>query len=306
MALYDQLEAAKEKREKRRDRLVAVSFQRLNQPVDDEEIFHKDVRFTFDHLPRLTTRPVHIKQLRQTILNLAVRGKLVPQDPNELSNRCHPDFDTRKQLPFVAPDSWAWGHISELSDLVTDGEHATPERITEHEVPLVTAKNVRDGEMDYSVTDWVSFKTAEKAWRRCRPIAGDILLVCVGATTGRLCILREAKDMVLVRSVALIRPSSAVDIEYMALAIRSPLGQSQIWNSVKTTAQPCLYINRINSLTFPLPPLGEQRRIVTKVDELMGLCSQLEAQLTSTETDSRLLLETILHEALIPAPQEVA
>ena len=51
------------------------------RPIADA--FRDDARFHLDHLPRLTTRPDHIKQLRQTILNLAVRGKLVPQDPND-------------------------------------------------------------------------------------------------------------------------------------------------------------------------------------------------------------------------------
>ena len=166
--------------------------------------------------------------------------------------------------------------IEEISHQITDGEHATPQRINERQVPLVTAKNVRDGSMDYEDTDWVSYETAGKAWRRCRPIPGDILLVCVGATTGRLCILREPKDMVLVRSVALIRPDSSVYVDYLALTLRSPLSQKQIWEKVKVSAQPCLYINRIKSLSIPLPPLYEQRRIVAKVDDLMALCDQLE------------------------------
>ena len=85
MALCDRLEAARNERESRRDRLVAASLHRLSQPADKDgdEAFRADARFYLNHLPRLTTRPDHIKQLRQTILNLAVRGRLVPQDPND-------------------------------------------------------------------------------------------------------------------------------------------------------------------------------------------------------------------------------
>ena len=68
-------------REATRDRLTAASLARLNAP--DPETFQADARFALDALPALTTRPDQIKQLRQTILNLAVRGKLVPQDPND-------------------------------------------------------------------------------------------------------------------------------------------------------------------------------------------------------------------------------
>ncbi len=82
MALCDRLEAAHAERESRRDRLVAASLHRLNQPADPPD-FRENARFHLRHLPRLATRPEHVQQLRQTILNLAVRGKLVPQDPND-------------------------------------------------------------------------------------------------------------------------------------------------------------------------------------------------------------------------------
>ena len=81
MALCDRLEAARASREATRDRLAAASLARLNAP--DPDTFQDDARFALDALPALTTRPDQIKQLRQTILNLAVRGKLVPQDPND-------------------------------------------------------------------------------------------------------------------------------------------------------------------------------------------------------------------------------
>ena len=95
MALCDQLEAAKTEREQSRGRLVAASLHRLDFPDGTAETdapdlparqagaFRDHACFVFNHLPILTTRPEHIKQLRQTILNLAVRGKLVPQYPQE-------------------------------------------------------------------------------------------------------------------------------------------------------------------------------------------------------------------------------
>jgi type I restriction enzyme S subunit len=69
----------------------------------------------------------------------------------------------------------------------------------------------------------------------------------------------------------------------------------------QAAAQPCLYINRIQSLLIPLPPLAEQRRIVAKVDALMALCDRLEASLTATAATRRRLLDVLLSEALAPA-----
>jgi hypothetical protein len=79
MGLCDRLEAARAEREAVRDKFTAASYARLN--VLDPETFRDDARFALDALPALTTRPDQIRQIRQTILNLAVRGKLVPQDP---------------------------------------------------------------------------------------------------------------------------------------------------------------------------------------------------------------------------------
>jgi type I restriction enzyme S subunit len=234
------------------------------------------------HFNRISDAPDAIPRLRLFILDLAIRGKLVEQDSDDAIASAEPVYIGRERRedvtsPYKIPSSWQFRDLRSISDQITDGEHATPPRIQEQQIPLVTAKNVRDGFMDFSKTDWVSFETATRAWRRCRPTAGDILLVCVGATTGRLCVLREPKDMVLVRSVALIRPSLISNVDYLALALRSPMVQSQIWKKVKVSAQPCLYINRMNSLSIPVPPVSEQRRIVAKVEELMGLCDQLEA-----------------------------
>jgi len=82
MALCDRLEVAQTDRENRRDKLAAASLHRLNNGADADAL-REHTRFHLRHLPRLTTRVEHIQQFRQTILNLAVRGKLVPQDPRE-------------------------------------------------------------------------------------------------------------------------------------------------------------------------------------------------------------------------------
>jgi type I restriction enzyme S subunit len=148
MALCNQLEAAKTKREQSRDRLLASSLQRLNQPADDAETFREDARFTFNHLPRITTRPAHIMQLRQTILNLAVRGRLVPQDQNDaevrislteafevkrnlvrcasLPKRALPDAAYLSISPFALPTNWVFVNFDHLAAPVLNALKADP------------------------------------------------------------------------------------------------------------------------------------------------------------------------------------
>jgi|SRR5271166_6566239 len=127
------------------------------------------------HYHEIADAPDAIARLRRFILDLAVRGKLVPQNPKDkpvkkvaLDIVAKRRGQMREEIddPFQLPARWAWRAVGTLADHVTDGEHATPPRIAEGQIPLVTAKNVRDGFMDYSQTDWVSQATAEKAWGR--------------------------------------------------------------------------------------------------------------------------------------------
>jgi type I restriction enzyme, S subunit len=308
MALCDRLQAVRAEREAMRDRLVAASFARLNTHDVDPAVLVDHASIGLRSLKAVTARPDQIKQLRKAILSLAVRGVLVAREmaeepleevPSAAVQRPRRDrIKGRVEKPSDSPDGWAWRALHTIAEQVTDGEHSTPPRISDEQVPLVTAKNVRDGFMDYGRTDWVSYLTAEKAWRRCRPTVGDLLLVCVGATTGRVAVLREPKDMVLVRSVALIRPGKDVCSDYLELAFRSPAVQQQIWESVKESAQPCLYINRIQSLLIPVPSLPEQLRVVAKANELMVLCERLETSLADSDQIRSRLLDALIAEAL--------
>jgi type I restriction enzyme, S subunit len=247
----------------------------------------------------LATAPRGVAKLRELILSLAVRGKLLPQNSDdesvhasfgrfqmarlvveEKANRGKPpSVVTDDERPFEVPSTWQWLRVADLCSVVTDGEHLTPQRVDDRNaIPLVTAKNVRNGYVDYAVTDFVPVEVAAKCWTRCKPECMDILMVSVGATLGRLAILREAFDMVLVRSVTLLRPMpTVISSDYLALHLRSPGSQDQIWRSVKQSAQPCLYLAKTGALTIALPPLAEQDRIVARVEELMQLCDALEA-----------------------------
>ena len=111
MALCDRLEAARTEREAMRDRMGAASLIRLNDPDPDPVVFRNHAAFALENLTPLTTRRDQIKALRQTILNLAVRGKLVPQDSNDEPTR---ELLKRRKIavssagPFELPVSWAW------------------------------------------------------------------------------------------------------------------------------------------------------------------------------------------------------
>lgn len=322
MALCDQLEATRIAREATRDRLAAGSFARLNTP--EPETFSDDARFALDALPALTARPDQIKQLRQTILNLAVRGKLVSQDPTDepaakllrrltieiaeysASNRLRPvqiQSIIDEGLPFSAPEGWQWSRLAGLFCVVTDGDHQPPPKADEG-VAFLTIGNISGGKLDFSDCRYVpvNYYHALPAYRV--PSVGDLLYTVVGATYGRVVPVDIEREFCVQRHVAILKPTKEVNLRYLLILLGSPLVYDQATKSATGTAQPTIALGPLRNFLVPLPPLAEQHRIVAKVDELMILCDRLEASLTTADETRRKLLDTLLAEALAPVGTE--
>jgi type I restriction enzyme S subunit len=304
MALCDGLEAAQAKRESRRDRLVAATLHGLNNGGATAESgapvsFSETARFYFNHLPRLTTRPEHIHQLRQTILNLAVRGKLVPQvaiEPLPEGIRFHQM--PAAEAPFLIPPTWRWTRLGDLGQLCGGG---TPSKANDEywggDIPWVSPKDMKRPYIDSSLDTITA-----KALNECA-----VKLIDEGS------ILFVVRGMILAHSfpvaIGKVRLTVNQDMKALTLTVsamgeftfRSLMGLRNIvlGKVQRSTHGTCRLDSRdYESLLFPVPPLAEQRRIVSKVDELMSLCDELEKQLTSAAAMRLSLLEATLQEAL--------
>ncbi len=319
MSLCDQLEAAKAEREQCRDSLVAASLQGLNQPAEEKEAFHEHARFTFNNLQRITTRTAHIKQLRQAILNLAVRGKLVEQDHSdepatELLKRIAAEKARRVKegslrqqntLPTIKTDEvefelahgWEWVRMAEVIKLwngfaFKSGDYQSTG------VPVVRIGDLQGGEVVLSgvvrVSEMVAKQVGHEVW-----IPPDALLIAMsGATTGKTAFNRTKTKLLLNQRVGRIEVFE-MSIDFLRFFFETIVAKNL---SISFgTAIPNLSAQQINETVVPLPPLAEQHRIVAKVDELMAICDQLEAQITMTEQDSSRLLESVIAEALAPS-----
>jgi type I restriction enzyme, S subunit len=319
MALCDQLEAAQQERERRRDRLAAASLQRLNQPALDvtPEAQREHAGFHLQHLPRLTTRPEHIKAMRQTILNLAVRGKLVEQDAEDESaaellqriklSTTQPVTSGKpkkvkplsliaiQEEPYPAPMGWSWVRMGLIGE-TNIGLTYSPANLANAGTPVLRSSNIQNGKLDLSDLVRVNVEVKESVLVQ----EGD-LLICARngskALVGKTALISGLTEkMAFGAFMAIFRsPYNA----YLLRFINSPLFRAMI-SDVNTTTINQITQENLKSALLPLPPLNEQHRIVAKVDELMALCDQFEAQLTSTQTDSRRLLEAVLEAALIP------
>jgi len=320
MALCDRLEAAQTERESQRERLTASSLQRLNQPAEESSAFREHARFALDHLPRLTTRPEHIQELRQTILNLAVRGQLVPQDPNdepasELLKRIQAEkvrlvkegkIKKERPLPdigessvlFDLPDGWSWVRLGDLSQLVTSGSRDWAKFYSGEGAIFVRMGNLSRSSYRLRLDNIQRVKPpTDSEGARTKLEEGDILISITGEVGLLGLVPAGFGDAYINQHTCLVRPMSPLRNRYLPELFRSPFAQNQ-FNEPQRGIKNSFRLTDVTQLVVPLPPLAEQHRIVAKVDELMALCDRLEAQLTTAQTESRRLLEAVLHEAL--------
>jgi type I restriction enzyme S subunit len=308
MALCDRLEAARAERETTRDRLTAASLARLNDPDHDPVTFAGHARFALGNLAALTTRPDQIKQLRQTILNLAVRGKLVPQDPNDEPVGLKPaDCSDR---PESIPSTWVYTRLSNLlAEDTRNGYSRKPDEAPDG-IPIlrISAGTVRrDGvvaEEEHKLISGVD----QAARHQYGLMTGDLLACRFNgnkAFVGRLTIFKDYLGLQPIYPDKLIRVRVARNLlapEFLRLAGDSDLVRVEIEAMCATTVGNWgISASNLREVRFPLPPLAEQHRIVAKVDELMALCDRLEASLTATAATRRRLLDALLAEALEPA-----
>jgi type I restriction enzyme S subunit len=304
MAFCDQLEAARQQREQCRERLVAASLQRLNQLSQDSKAFRSDARFALQVLPSLTTTPAQIKQLRQTILNLAMRGKLVEQDPEdepaeELLRCIAADRSllqrTRGRLrneeikpipsdlvPYELPQSWKWARFGDIM-YSRDGER----------VPVSKDERSRRAKTyDYYGASGVIDKIDGFLFDKPLLLIGEDGANLLNRSTP-IAFIARGKYWVNNHAHVL----DGISEEFLRF-IELTINATDLAPYVTGTAQPKMNQAKMNSIPVALPPLAEQHRIVAKVDELMALCDQLEKQLSQADQVRRGLLLAVLQEAL--------
>lgn len=195
----------------------------------------------------------------------------------------------------VIPEGWKVELMSECSNQITDGEHLTPIR-TNHGYYLLSARNILNGRIDVSDVDYVGLKEYQRIIKRCNPNFGDVLISCSGSI-GRVSIVPENFKCVMVRSAALIKPQYGKVLGiYIQYFLQSTNGQNQIFASVNQGAQPNLFLNHIQGLKIPLPPLPEQTAIATVLSDTDSLIQSLEKQIAK----KRLIKQGAMQKLLKP------
>ncbi|MFM4997569.1 restriction endonuclease subunit S [Aeromonas sanarellii] len=255
-----------------------------------------------------------IKKLRELILELAVRGKLVPQDPSDEpasvlleriaaeKTRLVADGKIKKpkalpeiseeEKPFALPEGWEWAKLGVCSADIHYGYTAS----ANHD--LSDYKLLRITDIQNNTVDWEKVPGCEISSEQAQGYLlsdGDILIARTGGTIGKSYLV-ENIDVHSVFASYLIR-IRRLDSIY-APYVKTFLGANIYWRQLEMvsmgTGQPNVNGNSLKNLNIPLPPLEEQHRIVAKVDELMVLCDQLEQRSESQLAAHQTLVEALL------------
>lgn len=238
-------------------------------------------------------------KLKKSILQYAIRGKLVPQDSSDepasvLLSKIKAEKEklikegkikkekplspiTDSEKPFDIPDSWQWVRLGELATKFTDGTHSTPKYVLAG-VPFLSVKDMSRGFLDFSNTKFISEEEHEILYKRCNPEKGDLLITKVG-TTGIPVIVDTDKQFSLFVSVALMKFSKRyLDVNFLKELINSPLVQQQAQENTRGVGNKNWVLDDIRNTIVPLLPLNEQKRIVARIEQLFAEIDKINRQ----------------------------
>lgn len=301
--------------------------------VQSIEIEKKRVSSLFKTKVEISTELTHqltlVKKLRQQLLQDAVQGKLVEQNPtdepaSELLKKIKAEkvkliaekvikqgkiqeAEKQEELLFEIPQNWIWCTLDEISKNITDGTHQTPVYTKEGRI-FLSAQNIKPFKFMPEEHKFVSEEAYEEIIKNRKPEKGDILIARVGAGIGEAAVINQDIDFCFYVSLGLVQPfKEFLNTEYLPLVINSPYGVKYAKGNISSKGGSAGNFNlgRIRSFLIPLPPLAEQERIIQKVEELMQYCNKLEASIKQSEALNEKLLQQVLREALRKEPVEV-
>ncbi|CEQ06457.1 restriction endonuclease subunit S [Paeniclostridium sordellii] len=259
-----------------------------------------------------------ISLLRNEILNLAVKGKLVPQDESDepasvLLERIREEKDrlvkekkikkekllqeiSEDELPYELPKGWEWVRLNDISSYIQRGK--SPKYCENSNIPVISQKCVQWNGFDISKARFIEVDSLEKYGEDRYVKPNDLLWNSTGrGTLGRINVYPDniEFDIVVADShVTIIRPIE-ISSKYLYSWFAGPMVQDEIDDkSIGSTKQTELSTVTVKSYLVPIPPLNEQTRIVEKVDKLMKVCDELELRIQKSKKYSEKLMQSIL------------
>lgn len=245
------------------------------------------------------------EQLKASILQLAIQGKLVEQRPEEgTSEDLYQQIQAEKQklieegklkkekplpaiddeIPFEIPSNWKWVNLSSLCSVISDGTHQTPKYVG-NGVPFISVKDISSGVINFSDTKFISYEDSKELNKKIAPESGDILICRIGTLGKAVKIPSGCKQFSIFVSLGLIKPLNKEISDFIVTVINSAYGFNWI-QLVKVGGGTHTYkinLGDLRKFIIPLPPLAEQKRIAAKIEELLPLVEKYKKAYSELE-----------------------
>ncbi|OJJ23602.1 hypothetical protein BKI52_04365 [marine bacterium AO1-C] len=274
-----------------------------------------------NYFPELSSHPVNAQKLKGLILQLAVQGRLTAdwrqanpkvEPASELLKRIAAEkaelikakkIKKEKPLPAIIaeeilyqlPEGWEWCRMVDICYKITDGFHNSPPKVKQG-IPYILSTHVKSDNIDWDHCFYVEEKYHLELYNKSYPQKGEILLVNIGAGCGTPAIIDVDYEFSFKNS-AILKQASCISSKYLFLFLLNI--KSFILNDItQGGAQPYLSLKMIKNIIFPLPPLPEQKAIVTIVEQLFQEAEQLEALTAKRVTVQQKLAQAALHQML--------
>lgn len=321
MTLCDQLEQQTEASIEAHQTLVEVLLNTLTSSENADELMQNWARIS-EHFDTLFTTEASIDQLKQTILQLAVMGKLVPQDPAdepaaklleriaEEKAQLIKDKKIKKQKalppisddekPFELPNGWKCIRLGAAYD-VSSSKRIHVKDYTDIGVPFFRSKEI--GELgrgnDISTELFISEEHYESLKSQLGfPNHNDLMLASIGGSIGNNWVADSRPFYYKDGNITKISHHSNSEPQYLKMFIDSSLFWTQVTGGVSGSAYNALTIIKIQSLVFQLPPLAEQKRIVQKAHELLAMCDLAREKLKLLKETQVCVTNAIVEQAV--------
>ena len=315
MQLCDALEAKGRLEAQQHARLLETLLGTLTDSTTPEELAANWQRVA-EHFDLLLDRPEAVDVLEQTVLQLAVRGLLVPQDSNDepadmLLHRIRLEKKqyvaegklklerplspiSAEEWPFDLPSGWTWVRWADIALKIGDIDHKMPAEVKEG-IPYVSPRDFYGvNGIDYDGAKRIAYGDYLELSKKIRPELGDLIYPRYG-TIGVVRRVTDEREFLASYSCAIIKVlREFIDPDYQYLFSASGCAMEQAAKATNKTTQPNVGLRSIQEFLFPLPPIAEQSRIVARVAELRRLCTDLRQRLAASQATQLRLAEALV------------
>jgi type I restriction enzyme S subunit len=317
MALCDKLEDERNERNNKRLKIHATAISKLLSAID-KMAFNSSWNFITKNFSELYSVPENVEEMKKAILQLAVMGKLVPQDPkdqpagellNEIEEnkkRLIKEGKIKKQevlspikpeeIPYEIPKEWVWVKMEALCYGITSGS-TPPQNIfsSTEGIPYLKVYNIKNQRIDFNYRpQFIKPDYHQSKSKRSTLYPGDVVMNIVGPPLGKIAIIpNDYPEWNCNQAIVFFRPI----IKELNLFIYKYLLAGTFLEKIEligTAGQDNISVTKSKNIAIPLPPLAEQKRIVAKIDQLMSLCNILEQEIKNSTDKQTAILNAVL------------